>query len=130
MEAFFQANFFHIADSPGRARDKIELAINLISEMSNGDGGYGRLFATWAAELTDNEEQIGPAVHRLKSRWCGFWKVLIERAQAEKDLRADISAENLSFLVVSAIFGVQLMKREGGAETQSVYEALRRTILT
>ena len=130
MEAFFDSNFFHILDAPGRSRDKIENVINLISSSSNGDGGYGRLFATWCMELAENEDQLGPAVHRIKLRWCEFWKTLIQRTQDEKDMRADISAENLSFLVVSAIFGVQLMKREGGPETGMVYEALRRTILT
>jgi len=130
MEKFFETNFFRILEEQGRARDKLENVISLISEMSNGDGGYGRLFATWCMELTENEDQLGPAVHRLKARWCGFWKELIERAQREKDMRADISAENLSFLVVSAVFGVQLMKREESQETVGVYEALRRTILT
>ena len=130
MEAFFDTNYFNILNTQGRSRDKIENIINLISQMSNGDGGYGRLFATWCMELAVDEDQLGPAVHRLKVRWCGFWKELIQRAQQEKDMRADISAENLSFLVVSAIFGVQLMKREGEPETESVYEALRRTLLT
>ena len=130
MEAFFNTNFFAILDQPGRTRDKIENIISLIGSMSNGDGGYGRLFATWCIELAEDEDQLGPAVHKLKLRWCGLWRELIQRAQTEKDMRADISAENLSFLVVSAIFGVQLMKREGQPETESVFEALRRTILT
>ncbi|HLX63246.1 MAG TPA: TetR/AcrR family transcriptional regulator [Planctomycetota bacterium] len=130
LEGFFQSNFFCILEEPGRAREKIERVINLVSQVSNGDGSYGRLFAMWCIELTEDEEQIGPAVHRLKVRWFSFWKELITRAQEAKDMRSDISAENLSFLVVSAIFGVLLMKRKGDAESQNTYEALRCAILT
>lgn len=130
MEAFFDSNFFQIMEEPGRAREKIERVISLMGQISNGDGGYGRLFAMWCVELDEDEEQIGPAVHRFKLRWRSFWKELITRAQSDKDMRADISAENLSFLVVSAVFGVLLMKRKGDAETQNCYEALRCAILT
>ena len=94
MEAFFETNFFRILEEPGRAREKIERVISLISQISNGDGGYGRLFAMWCVELNEDEEQIGPAVHKLKYRWCAFWKELISRAQNDKDMRSDISAKN------------------------------------
>ncbi len=130
MEAFFDGNIFKILEESGNAREKIDRVINLMAQMGNGDGGYGRLFAMWCVELNPDEDQIGPAVHKLKLRWCAFWKELIARAQADKDMRSDISAENLSFLVVSAVFGVLLMKKRGDPDSQNSYEALRCAILT
>lgn len=130
MEGFLEEKYFKIIEQPGRARERLELAINLLGQSGYTDQCYGRLFAVWCVELREDEDKIGPAVHRVKQRWIAFWKELIHRAQAEGDLRADIPAENLSFLVVSAISGVQLLCRGGVEEKLKTYEALRKTILT
>jgi AcrR family transcriptional regulator len=133
LKADFDRHFFLIGDGPGRAREKIDRLLLRIDELNNGqDWSYTKLFAIWCAELDANEAHLGPAMHKLQVRWYRMWKDLITRAQAEKDLRADISPENLTFLVVSAICGVQLMSRKGCAPggAKTACESLRRTILT
>ena len=128
----FEIHFFSVAKAEGRARDKIERLLRNMGELCRDPKwGYGRIFALWCAEMGTDEEKIGPAVHALKMRWCTLWQELIQRAQQEHDLRADISAENLGFLVISAIFGVQLMSRGTSPDTaKTALETLRRTILT
>jgi TetR/AcrR family transcriptional repressor of nem operon len=128
----FENHFFIISDEPGRARDKIERALRLLGDLSHDSQWvYGKIFAIWSAELAGNEAQLGPAVHALRGRWSVFWRELIGRAQQEHDLRADISAENLGFLVISAISGVQLMSRDERTENvRHALEALRKTLLT
>lgn len=130
MEAHFEEHFFSILEQTGRGRDQIEKALNLLGETNKADGGYGRLFAIWSIEMRQDEDKLGAEVHRLKLRWCGFWKELIQRAQKDRDIRSDISAEQLSFLVVASVCGVQLLKRETGPETLGLYEALRLSLLT
>lgn len=127
---YFEEKYLAILEQPGRGRERLETAINLLSDSTKQDLCYGRLFAVWCAELHDDEDKIGPAVHALKHRWIAFWKQLIQSAQSDGDLRSDIPAENLSFLVVSAISGVQLLCRGTIEEKLKVYEALRKTILT
>lgn len=132
VRTMYEEQLFAVAQSDGRARDKIERLLRQMTALStNGDWVYARIFALWCAELQADEEQIGPAVHALRARWCMLWKDLIHRAQQEHDLRADISAENLSFIVISAIFGVQLMSRSNSPESMRVaLETLRKTLLT
>lgn len=128
----FEERFFVALEQPGRARDKIEWLLRQVSDVSGqADGCYGRIFAIWCAELRPDEERVGASVHALRSRWCTLWKELIRRAQVEHDLRGDISAENLSFLVVSAISGVQLTSgKDSPAHSKIAYETLRRALLT
>ncbi|HYG74899.1 MAG TPA: TetR/AcrR family transcriptional regulator [Planctomycetota bacterium] len=133
MQENFEKNFFSIQAENTRAREKIERLLRLLSELSRDPSwSYGRIFAIWCTELPNNEPGIGTRVHALKARWCVLWKDLIRKAQQEHDLRGDISSENLSFLVVSAISGVQLMC--GASETESTgkvaYETLRKALLT
>ena len=132
LSADFERNFFSLGEGPGRARDKIERLLKRISELSRGPGwSYGRLFAILCSELRQDEGQLGPAVHKVQMRWYRMWKDLIAEAQAADDLRADISSENLTFLVVSAICGVQLMSRDGCATgAKGACESLRKAILT
>lgn len=133
VETSFDNYFFKLAASDGRAREKIDRLLRLIAELSlSGNWTYGRIFAIWCAELPAEKDKVGAAVHELRWRWHGLWKELIRRAQVEHDLRSDISAENLSFLVVSAICGVQLMsgKETSTSTTKSAYETLRKTLLT
>ena len=128
----FEEKFFSTVQAEGRAREKIERSLRTLGDLSHDSSWvYGKIFAIWCAELDSDQDQLGPAVHALKARWCRYWKELIERAQHEHDLRADISAENLSFLVISAIFGVQLMSTESKTENvKTALETLRRALLT
>jgi TetR/AcrR family transcriptional regulator, transcriptional repressor for nem operon len=128
----FEDKFFATAHGEGRAREKIERSLRLLGDLSQESSWvYGKIFALWCAELDSDHEQLGPAVHALRMRWCVYWKEMIERAQHEHDLRADISAENLSFLVISAIFGVQLMSSNDKTESvKTALETLRRALLT
>jgi AcrR family transcriptional regulator len=133
VEMNFEEQFFKLANGEGRAREKIDRLLRLIAELSlSGTWTYGRIFAIWSAELPAEKNKVGAAVHALRARWCMLWKELIRKAQLEHDLRTDILAENLSFLVISAICGVQLMsgKEEANNSTKAVYETLRKTLLT
>ena len=129
VDSSFETHFFSIASGDGRAREKIDKLLRLVGEMSSsGTWTYGRIFAIWCAELSPEKDNVGAAVHNLKARWCMLWKELIKKAQVEHDLRGDISAENLSFLVVSAICGVQLMSSK--ESNKMAFETLRKTLLT
>lgn len=130
MDGYFGQTYLKIIETPGRARDHIEKAISHVMEATKVDQCYCRLFSILCVELREDEDKIGPEIHRLKSRWMGFWKDLIQRAQTEGDLRSDIPAENLSFLVISAISGVQLFSRGEFDKRMKAFEALRKTILT
>ena len=126
----FNEEFFSIQAENCKSREKIDRMLSRISELSmRADWPYGKIFAIWAAELPP-EDKIGLALKDLKSRWLMLWKDLISKAQAEHDLRADISAENLSFLVISAICGVQLLGKGSGVNSKMALETLRRAILT
>ena len=133
VEANFDEHFFKLAAGEGRAREKIDRLLRLIAELSlSGNWTYGRIFAIWCAELPSDKDKVGAAVHVLRGRWCMLWKDLIRKAQLEHDLRSDSLAENLSFLVISAICGVQLMSAKEAAtgSTKAAYETLRKTLLT
>lgn len=132
LDADFESQFFTIAKGKGKAREKIEALLRRIADLSmDAEWSYGRIFAHWCIELHTDEEKIGPALHALKSRWFLLWRELIHRAQQEHDMRADISAENLSFLVVSAICGVQLLRRSSvPASGKVAFETLRKSLLT
>ena len=127
----FETNFFAGA-SQGRARERIERLLRRMVDLNTSeDWIYGRIFALWCAEMHSAEGSIEPAVHALRARWCMHWQELIRHAQQEHDLRSDISAENLSFLVVCAISGVHLMSGRNSVEsTRIAFETLRRTLLT
>jgi AcrR family transcriptional regulator len=128
----FEQHFFVAVERDGRARDKIDWLLRQVADVSlQHNGCYGRIFAIWCAELRAEENEVGSAVHELRTRWCTLWKDLVRRAQQEHDLRGDISAENLSFLVVSAISGVQLMSgKDSLTHSKTAYETLRRALLT
>jgi AcrR family transcriptional regulator len=132
LESNFEKNFFEVQKVEGRAREKIERLLLTLSELSvNPNWVYGRIFAVWCAELRADEDKVGQGVHALKTRWGILWRDLLRRAQQEHDLRGDISAENLGFLVISAISGVQLMSAKDTAGNQKVaFETLRRALLT
>jgi AcrR family transcriptional regulator len=128
----FEKQFFVAVEREGRARDKIEWLLKQMTDVSAQPSVcYVRIFAIWCAELRPDEERVGPAVHSLRTRWCTLWKELVRRAQQEHDLRGDISAENLSFLVVSTISGVQIMSgKDSTVHSKTAYETLRRALLT
>lgn len=132
VESNFDERFFRPAGADGRAREKIDRLLRQIGELSaSGSWTYGRIFAIWSAELSPEKDKVGIAVHALRARWGMLWRDLIRKAQVEHDLRSDISAENLSFLVISAICGVQLMSaKETAGSNKSAYETLRKTLLT
>ncbi len=132
LETRFEEQFFSIATGEGRAREKIDKMLKIIGELgASQEWPQGRIFAIWCAELCPETDRIGAAVHSLKGRWTAVWKDLIRKAQVDHDLRGDISAENLSFLVISAICGVQLLSgKEGAASHKAAYETLRKTLLT
>jgi len=133
LQTCFNENFFKVQQENGRARDKIERILRTLADLSkDGNWSYGRIFALWCTELRAADEGVGAVVHELKLRWCILWKELLKKAQQEHDLRGDISAENLSFLVVGAISGVQLMCGGDDADgcAKTAYETLRKTLLT
>jgi len=128
----FEKEFFAVKVNEGRARAQLDYLLSRLMELSSAkDWSYGRIFWLWTFELDPNEDKIGPLVHNLKMRWCNLWKDLIQKAQQEHDLRGDISAENLSFLVAGAICGVQLLGRSSTPQTSRMgYETLRRALLS
>jgi len=130
----FEEHVFVVARGEGKARERMERLLRGISDINSSQRWiYMRIFALWCTELRADEEKIGPAVHLLRARWTMLWKELIQKAQQETDLRTDISAENLSFLVSSAILGVQLMNvnpKPGSDSTKIALETLRRALLT
>ncbi|HEY3319680.1 MAG TPA: TetR/AcrR family transcriptional regulator [Planctomycetota bacterium] len=131
LQADFETHFFSVAGLEGRAREKIENLLQALHHVSSDKHWlYGRIFALWCAELQPDGGGVGVAVHALRARWLHMWQELIRKAQQEHDLRADISPENLSFLVVSAISGVQLMSEREGTVNRAGLETLRRTLLT
>jgi TetR/AcrR family transcriptional repressor of nem operon len=134
MRRTFEDHLFIVARGDARAREKMDRLLRQLCDISASPRWiYVRMFALWCAELRPDEEKIGPAVHALKARWSMLWKELILKAQQESDMRADISAENLSFLVSSAILGVQLMNGNQTSHSDSTkvaLDTLRRTLLT
>jgi len=130
----FEEYVFVVARGEGRAREKMERLLRNLGDLSQNQRWiYMRIFALWCTDLHPDEEKIGPAVHLLRARWTMLWKDLIHKAQQETDLRTDISAENLSFLVSSAILGVQLMSSQpkaGSDSTKIALDTLRRALLT
>ena len=134
MRRTFEEHIFVVARGDLRARQKMDNLLRALCEISSSPRWiYIRMFALWCSELRPDEEKIGPAVHALKARWSALWKELIQKAQQESDLRADISAENLSFLVSSAILGVQLMNASPTSHSDSTkvaLDTLRRALLT
>jgi hypothetical protein len=70
--------------------------------------------------------------HALRARWSVLWVDLIRQAQVQNHLRKDISAENLSLLVSSVIFGVQLLngtENSGASSTKIATETLRIALM-
>jgi TetR/AcrR family transcriptional regulator, transcriptional repressor for nem operon len=132
LKVDFERHFFSIEEDSGRARHKLERLFWRVGDLSSSSSwSYGKLFAIWCAELQPNENHLGTALHQVQKRWYTMWRDLIRQAQAEQDLRGDISPENLTFLVVSSICGVQLMSRNPcGGSAKTACESLRKTILT
>jgi AcrR family transcriptional regulator len=110
----YEKQVFPILMGKGRARHLIERTLNTLSDLnSNPNWLYCRLMATWSSELEPGDDALGSAVHEVRDRWVLAWEQVLERAQWERDLRIDISAKDLSFLVVSTISGVYLMHGKG-----------------
>lgn len=126
----FEAYFFR-APRPIRPGDRLAHSFRQLTKLSlDPSWPYGRIFALWCAEMRTDEGRIGPAVNALKARWVEFWKELIELAQRERALRADISAENFSLFVVCSVFGVLLVSGKTATEnTRSALETLGRAVL-
>ncbi len=113
MKRSYETKIFGVLETEGNARAQIERTLDTIVEL-NADPNwhYCRLMATWTAELDPQEEELGRAVHEIRARWRGFWHQLLARAQAQGDLRADISPLELSFLMESTICGVNLTGKQ------------------
>lgn len=128
----FDRHFFSVLADEQKSRARIESILLKLSDLSSDPQWvYGRIFALWCAELASDEEKVGVAVGILRSRWMALWKELIKRAQQEHDLRSDLNAENLSFLVISSISGVLLLcGTQPGGNARTAFETLRRTLLT
>jgi len=127
----FERNFFSVLGEEQKSRFRIESILLKLSDLSSDPSWvYGRIFALWSAELANDEEKVGAAVNTLRSRWTALWKELLKRAQLEHDLRGDFSAENLSFLVISAISGVLLLSgTQPGSNPRTAFDTLRRALL-
>lgn len=129
LKADFERNFF---ESPraGRGRERLKLLLFKLSELScGGDWPHGRILALWCAELRTDEGRMGPAVHALRQRWTDLWRQALADAQREHDIRQDVSAENLSFFAVAAIFGVLMVSDRAAVEkTRGALQVLGRTV--
>lgn len=130
LKAAYGTHVFPLRNSAGRARDVIEQALRKMRELnSRPDWVYCRLMVTWSSELGEKEDRLGHGVREMRGRWLDFWETLLARAQREGDLRADISAKELSFLVMGALAGVWIGDRNGGStEGHDVHETLRRML--
>lgn len=131
MKVAYQNRIFSILDGPGSARDLIEKTFATITELSaDPDWHYCELIATWSTELGPEDAQLGRAVHEVRHGLLAFWERLLGRAQTEGQMRTDISAKDLSFLVVSTICGVTLSGKRtcGGGANPNAINTLQRLL--
>ena len=129
----YEARIYSILENEARARDQIERVLQTISEL-NADPNwhYCKLMAILSTELDANDEGLGAAVHALREQWRKFWQKLLSRAQQQGDLRADIPAAQMSFLVTSTLCGVYLVgrKEDGQGERNQALGTLRKLLFT
>ena len=131
MRLAYEKRVFPLQRSSGKASELIVRTLDTLADLnSRPDWVYCRLMATWTSELPPGDDSLGSAVHEVRERWMVFWEELLERAQVEKDIRIDISARDLSFLVVSTISGVYLMHNKGldSHEQRRALEALKKLL--
>ncbi len=127
----YETHVFPLKNEHGRAAEMIARTLDTLAALnSKPDWLYCRLMATWTTELTPGDAALGAAVHKVRERWILFWEKLLRRAQKEGDLRNDISAQDLSLLVVSAISGVYLMHNTEGDQNEQKrsLEALKKLL--
>lgn len=133
MRKAYDQHIFSAIEAEGRARDQIEHMLQKIVEL-NGDPEwhYCKLMATWSSELSPTDGSLGASIHEMRARWQAFWETLLRRAQEQGDLRADLPAKQLSFLVISAICGVYLTgKQELSCPSgPNALETLRKLLFT
>lgn len=133
MRKAYDTRMFGIIETEGRARDQIEKVLQTIVELnSDPDWLYCRLMATWTSELDGNDGGLGSAIHEMRARWQTFWETLLKRAQDQGDLRADLPARELSFLVISSLYGIFLTGKQEPANASRVQalETLRKVLFT
>ncbi|MCZ7648813.1 MAG: TetR/AcrR family transcriptional regulator [Planctomycetota bacterium] len=128
----YMEHIYPVLEQEGRAREKIERTLKTIEELNaKPDWCYCKLLATWSSELSPEEDELGRAIHELRTRWLSFWEHLVHRAQEEGDMRKDIPPQDLSLTVVSAIFGVCLQgKSSDQLPMHHAMETLRKLLLT
>lgn len=132
-KAAYDARLFSLLETEGRARDQIERVLQTIVELnSDPDWHCCRLMATWTSELNPLDGGLGTAVHEIRGRWQRFWEQLLKRAQEQGDLRADLPARDLSFLVTSSICGVYLTGKQDlePASRSNAVETLRKLMFS
>ncbi|MCW8130325.1 MAG: TetR/AcrR family transcriptional regulator [Planctomycetota bacterium] len=133
MRKAYETRIFAVIETEGRARDQIERMLQTIVELNaDPEWHYCKLLATWSSELGPNDGQLGAAIHEIRARWQTFWETLLRRAQDQNDLRSDLPARQLSFLVISAICGVYLTGKQDGVcqEGPNAMETLRKLLFT
>ncbi len=131
MRRAYEKRIFSMLNSEAPAIEIINDTLGTLAKLnSKPDWVYCRLMATWSTELDSKEDALGAAVHEMRKQWLEFWKELLKRAQDQGDLRKDISATDLSFLVVSTISGVYLMtKRQGCGNQKSALNTLNKILM-
>lgn len=130
MRAEFEEHFFGVLKKPGRAKEKILFVMKTMEELkARSDWPYCRLLAILSTELSPHEEGLGGVVHQVRQEWTSFWLDLLNQARAEGDLREDLPANRLGFLMVSTLCGVNLLERlEGSPHGHETLDTLQRLI--
>jgi len=128
----YEIHFFPILKNERPAREKIEQALQMLQEFStNPDWVYSRLLAMWSAEMGTDEDSMALAVRAMRRRWRAFWEELLLSAQEQGQLRTDIPAKQLSFLMLSATMGVYIAEGNNGhMESYQALDTLRKVLFT
>jgi TetR/AcrR family transcriptional regulator, transcriptional repressor for nem operon len=132
MRVAYQKEVFPILQGEGPARDRIVQTLHTIRGLNvRPDWVFCRLLAMWSAELVSGDDLLGKGVRQVRQDMLDFWTQLLQRAQDEGDLRRDIPAKDMGFLVMSAILGVHIMDRNGESDASAnALETLRKTLFT
>ena len=130
IQASYAKHFFGMLDSTDSPRQTIERALQVVAELNtHTDYPYCRLLAIFSLDAAPTETRLGQTISEMKTRWLAFWHTLVQRAQSAKELRTDLSPEELSVMIVSTLAGFQLIANELSPESaRHIPETLRRML--
>ena len=110
--------------SPARALD--DLLRNMAARMTCGSDACrvrGCFFGNFALELATGSEPVRRKVQEIFAGFRSLIRELLERGQAQGEVRADLDAEGASGLILSVMEGAVLLDKTNQSE-QEVRHAL------